>query len=144
MLEKIRYKKQILALIIHTNKNKKKGVNFVTPKKFVLQSGIMNHPKNHIIDPHIHKEYQRKIKSTPEALFITKGKLRVDFYTKKKIYIFSKILKKNDLIILNQGAHGFKVMEKCSMIEIKQGPFVKSEDKVRFNKIDENKIKIKK
>ena len=35
-------------------------------------------------------------------------------------------------------------MEKCSMIEIKQGPFVKSEDKVRFNKIDENKIKIKK
>ena len=94
MLEKIRYKKQILALIIHTNKNKKKGVNFVTPKKFVLQSGIMNHPKNHNIHPHIHKEYQRKIKSTPEALFITKGKLRVDFYNKKKIYIFSKILRK--------------------------------------------------
>ena len=53
-------------------------------------------------------------------------------------------IKENDLIILNEGSHGFKVEKKCEMIEIKQGPFNKLQDKIRFNKIGENKIKIKK
>jgi hypothetical protein len=57
--------------------------------------------------------------------------------------LFSKILKKEDLIILNDGSHGFKIIKKCKLIEIKQGPFYKSLDKERFKKIDEKKIKIK-
>ena len=75
---------------------------------------------------------------------IKRGELRVDFYNNKKKYLFSKILKKNDLIILNEGAHGFKVKKTLEMIEVKQGPYKLSKDKVRFKKIDENKIKIKK
>jgi len=77
-------------------------------------------------------------------LFVKNGILRVDFYVNKKKYLFSKILKKEDLIILNEGSHGFKVIKKCQLIEIKQGPFFKTLDKIRFKKIDEKKIKIKK
>ena len=69
--------------------------------------------------------------------------MRVDFYTDKKIYLFSKIIKANDIITLIQGSHGFKTIEPIQMIEVKQGPFQINRDKVRFEKIDEKKIKVK-
>ena len=144
MIEKLTYKKKILALVVRTNKNTKSGVNFISPSNFGLQVGLMRHKKNHFIKPHIHKKYSRRVYTTSEVLLIKKGILRVDFYNNKKKYLFSKILKKNDLIILNEGAHGFKIQKNLEMIEVKQGPYKLSKDKVRFKKIDENKVKIKK
>ena len=104
----------------------------------------MNHPKNHVIRPHTHTNYLRKIKKTAEVLFVKSGVLRIDFYSTEKKYLFSKILKKGNIIILIEGAHGFKVIKKCSLIEIKQGPFNPLVDKTKFREIDERKIKIKK
>ncbi len=144
MIEKIIYKKKILAIIINSTKFKKKGVHFTSPNNFTKQVGIINFNKNHLIKPHTHIKYLRKIHRTSEVLFITKGLLRVDFYKGNKKYLYSKILKKNDIIILNEGSHGFKFLKNCSMIEIKQGPFIKSLDKRRFQSINEKKIKIKK
>ena len=46
--------------------------------------------------------------------------------------------------MLVHGGHGFKVINDVEMLEIKQGPYVLSKDKVKFEKIDEKKIKIKK
>ena len=105
---------------------------------------INSAPKSQIIKPHTHRNYLRKINETAEVLFVKSGVLRVDFYASKNKYLFSKILKKNSIAILIEGSHGFKVIKKCSLIEIKQGPFVKKLDKVRFNKTKENKIRIKK
>ena len=144
MIKKITYKNKILATIIKTKKINKKGVHFISPKKFTHQVGFINYSKNHIIKPHTHKNFLRKIKKTSEVLFIKKGILRVDFYYNEKKYLFSQILKKDDLIILNEGSHGFKILKTCKLIEIKQGPFIKSLDKKRFEKINEKKIKIKK
>jgi len=104
----------------------------------------MSHKKNHIIKPHLHKRQVRKLNHTSEILLILKGVLRVDFYSKKKKYLFSKILKEKDIIMLVHGAHGFKVLKPVQMIEIKQGPFISKLDKIRFNEVDEKKIKIKK
>ena len=72
-----------------------------------------------------------------------KGVLRVDFYNEKKKYLFSKIIKAKDIIMLVHGGHGFKVLKKTEMIEVKQGPYFVSKDKVKFDKTDESKIKIK-
>lgn len=144
MIEKIKSKNKILAIVVRTNKIRKNGVNFISPKSFVLQLGFINRPKGYDIKPHTHKNFLRKINKTSEVLFVKSGLLRVDFYSNKKNYLFSKLLKKDDLIILNEGSHGFKMLKKCNLIEIKQGPFFKTLDKIRFNKIDEKKIKIKK
>lgn len=144
MIKKILHKKKILALIIQPYKFKKKGVFFTSPNNFTKQVGIINYPTNHLIKPHTHKKYLRKIYRTSEVLFIQKGQLRVDFYKNNKKYLFSKLVNKNEIIILHEGSHGFKVLKNCSMIEIKQGPFVRTLDKKRFNKIDEKKIKLKK
>jgi len=145
MVKKILYKKKLLA-IIYNEKDyaKKKGVTFPVPGFLPLQIGFMTHIKNHLIKPHTHINYLRKIKKTAEVLFVRNGILRVDFYSDKKKYLFSKILKKNNIIILLEGSHGFKIIKKCFLIEVKQGPFNKKLDKIRFKNIDEKKVKIKK
>ena len=137
MIKKITYKKKLLAIIVPETKLFESGVNFVTPNHFTLQLGFISHKSQTYIKPHTHKNYLRKIKKTTEILLIRKGSLRVDFYSKKK-YLFSKVVNKNKILIL------FKILKKCSIIEIKQGPFSLALDKERFNKIDEKFIKIKK
>jgi len=144
LIEKIKYKKKFLAIIVKFKKKRGRGVNFISPKKFTQQVGFISQPINHIIEPHTHNNFARKINKTSEVLIIQKGLLRVDFYISKNKYLFSKLLKKGDIIILNDGSHGFKMLKNCSLIEIKQGPYYKSSDKTRFKKIDEKKIKIKK
>lgn len=141
MIEKIFHKKQIFGYIIKYKK--KKGVNFLTPKNLSHQVGFISHKKKHIIKPHKHYKNIRRIEYTSEVLIILKGKLRVDFYTKTEKYLFSKIIKKNDIIILNTGGHGFKVLEPIEMIEVKQGPYNIKSDKKVFEAIEDSLIKIK-
>ena len=42
------------------------------------------------------------------------------------------------------GGHGFKVVKDVEMIEVKQGPYNIEKDKVKFNEVNEKKIKLKK
>ena len=108
MIKNITYKKKILAIIIKGNYNKKKGINFFTNPKFNQQVAFMNHPTNHVIQPHIHKNIKRKIQGATEVLIILDGSLKVNFYNNKKKFLFSKIIK-NDIVILLSGGHGFEV-----------------------------------
>lgn len=144
MIEKIRHKKKLFALIVRGNYRAKKGITFFTENKDIQQFGYMNHKKDHIIKPHIHKNQTRKLIHTSEVILILKGSLRVDFYNKRKKYLFSKILREKDIIMLVHGAHGFKVLKNVQMIEIKQGPYITKLDKIKFDETNEKKIKIKK
>lgn len=133
MIEKINYKNNLLALIIRKKKyEKKKGINFFTSQNLPLQVAYMQHVKNHKIQPHIHKKIMRKTYSTPEVLIIKKGRMKVDFYNNKKKYLKSRVLFKDDIILLLQGAHGFKIQKDCSFIEVKQGPYKEKSDKDKF------------
>ena len=144
MIENIIHKKKLYALIVRKKFRKKKGVNFFTSKEATQQFGYMKHKKNHLIMPHQHNKRLTKILITTEVIILLKGILRVDFYNEKKKYLFSKKIYDGDLIMLINGGHGFKVLKDVEMIEVKQGPYSLSSDKVKFNKIDEKKIKIKK
>ena len=144
VIEKIIYKKKLLALIVRGKYRNKKGITFFTPLNSTQQFGYMKHDKKYIIKPHLHKKRLTKILYTTEVILILKGILRVDFYNLKKKYLFSKIVKEKDIIMLVHGGHGFKVLKNIEMIEIKQGPYILSKDKVKFNNIDEKKIIIKK
>ena len=132
MIKNITHKSKILAIIIKGNYLKKRGVNFFTNPKLNQQVAYMNHPKNHLIQPHTHKNSLRKIKGTTEVLIILDGILKINFFDNKKKFIFSKTAQKNDIIILLTGGHGFEVKKNCKMIEVKQGPYSKSEDKFKF------------
>ena len=92
----------------------------------------MNHPKGYTIHPHTHKKNTRTISGTSEVLIILQGKLKIDFFTPKKKYMLSKLAKKNDIVILMSGGHGFKMMNNCKFIEVKQGPYDARKDKNKF------------
>jgi hypothetical protein len=144
MLKEIIHKKKLYALIIKETYQKKKGISFFTGNDCNQQIGFMSHPKDYLIKPHKHQKRETKIFITSEVIILQKGKLRVDFYDTKKKYLFSIIVKKNQIIMLVHGGHGFKVLKSVKMLEIKQGPFVSNKDKIKFDKIDEKEIKIKK
>ena len=61
MIENITYKKKNLAIIIRSSYLKKKGINFFTNPKLNQQVAYMNHPTNHLIQPHIHKKKYGKL-----------------------------------------------------------------------------------
>ena len=143
MIEKILHKKRLFALIVRRQFRKKSGINFFTSKKATQQFGYMKHKKNHIIKPHNHNKRLTKILSTTEVILLLKGVLRVDFYDNKEEYLFSKIIKEKDIIMLVHGGHGFKVLKNVEMVEIKQGPYSLSSDKIKFDKVNEKEIKIK-
>ena len=143
MIENINYKKKTYALIVRKNFRKKEGISFFTSKEHTQQFGYMKHKKDYLIMPHKHNKRLTKILTTTEVIILYKGILRVDFYSDKKRYLFSKKIYGGDLIMLVNGGHGFKVLKDVEMLEVKQGPYSTEKDKVKFTKIDEKKIKIK-
>jgi cupin fold WbuC family metalloprotein len=131
-VEKIIFKKELFALILRKkNQFKKYGVNFFTNNKDLLQVGLIKHKRNHQIKSHKHIKKIRKINYCTEVLIIKKGKLKIRFYNNNGINIKKdKTLRKEDIIILFKGGHGFLIKEKLEMIEVKQGPYIKNSDKV--------------
>ena len=144
MIEKIKYKKKLYALIVRGKYRNKKGISFFTPKEATQQFGYLKHKKGHIIQPHQHRKRLTKIMATTEVILLLKGSIKVDFYDEQKKYLFSKILKEKDIVMLVNGGHGFKVIKDVEMIEVKQGPYHLLKDKVKFSGIYEKKIKINK
>ena len=140
MLQEIRFNNQLLAIII-SNKYSEPGIHFFTPDDFSQQLAFMKHQVGKIIQPHVHNPVQREVHFTKEALFIRKGKIRIDFYTDQQNYIESHILETGDVILLSEGGHGFEILEETEMIEVKQGPYAGDKDKTRFEPVTEDKVK---
>ena len=141
MIEKIIYNMTLFAIIIRANYCEN-GINFFTDSTFSQQLAFMKHPRGKLIQAHIHQPNQREVIHTQEVLVIRKGSVRVDLYSSEKQYLESHILRAGDVILLASGGHGFEVLEDLEMFEIKQGPFVGIEDKVRFDGVATINVKI--
>ncbi len=120
---KIEYNDSLIAIIIPADYKNDGGIDFFTPNDFSQQLAYMKHPKGHIIEPHVHNVVVREVHYTKETLIIRNGSVRVDLYDNNRDYLESRILGKGDIILLNDGGHGFKALDDLEMIEIKQGPY---------------------
>lgn len=141
MIETIIFKERTLAIVLRTLFHEP-GIHFFTPKDFSQQLAYMNRPKDYVIEPHVHKLVPRNVEATQEVLFIKSGKVRVDFYDEKRDYLVSRILSAGDVILLAHGGHGFTMLEESEIIEVKQGPYAGEEDKVRFQGVGDDQLKI--
>jgi hypothetical protein len=66
-------------------------------------------------------------------LHIEYGKVDVDYYDSQGNQMARTNLDIGDTILLMSGSHGFKILEDCKIIEVKQGPHGGVEsDKKRF------------
>jgi len=139
MIEILKIKSTTYAIIIRSNAIANKS-SFLTKHKDEQQIGLLVLKKNLIINPHYHKKTKRIIENTSEILIIKKGKLRIDLYDVKFNYFKSSILKKNDVILILHGSHGFKILEDSVVIECKQGPFI--DNKTNINFIEEKNINL--
>jgi mannose-6-phosphate isomerase-like protein (cupin superfamily) len=142
MLENINHDGRLLAIIIYSN-YEAEGIKFFTSDDFTQQLAYMNRPQGYVIKPHIHNSVKREVQFTKEVLFIKSGKVRVDFYDDQKNYLVSRIINKGDVILLAFGGHGFEMIEDSEIIEVKQGPYAGEADKIRFNPVPSDLIKLK-
>ena len=102
----------------------------------------MRYPKGHVIQPHVHNPVSRAVHFTQEALFLRRGRLRVDFYSDEGAYLESRELQAGDVILLIRGGHGFEVLEEIEMVEVKQGPYVGDADKTRIKGVAANEVRL--
>ncbi len=132
--EEIKFENKLLAIVLRSN-FKQEGIKFFTPNDFSQQLGYMQREKGYEIAPHIHNAVKRNVDYTKEVLFIKSGIMQVDFYNDNKIYLESRVLYSGDVILLAYGGHGFKMIEKSEIIEVKQGPYAGDSDKTHFKGI---------
>jgi len=141
MIEEIRDGETIMAIIMR-HSYKADGIQFLTPDSFSQQLGYMNRPKGYVIKPHLHNPVSREVQYTNEVLFIKSGRVRVDFYDNDQRYLESRILETGDIILLIVGGHGFEMLEVSEIVEVKQGPYVGEHDKVRFEPIPSDMLRL--
>ena len=122
------------AIIIRANFVHDK-IWFPTSPSTSMQVGYLPHLKGSKIEPHFHISNERLIRDTLEVLFVRKGEIRVDFYNRSNEFALDVTLYANDTILLLEGGHGFEMLENTELIEVKQGPYIAFEDKVRFKGI---------
>jgi len=130
-LEEIRDGEQIIALVVRSSFTAP-GVTFFSRPEFSQQLGFIRYPTGHAIIPHVHNGVSREVMYTQETLFIRSGRCRVDLFRDDRTPLTSRELGAGDVILLAAGGHGFEILEECSMIEVKQGPYTGDGDKTRF------------
>lgn len=123
---------QLCAIILKAEYDES-GIQFLTAHELSQQLASMSYKPGKVIPAHTHQLVRREVLYTQEALFIRRGKLRVDFYSIEQEYRCSRILQKGDVILLIAGGHGFEVLEDLNMVEVKQGPYAGDKDKVVFS-----------
>ncbi len=121
----------LLAIFIKKDEIKD-GRSFETSNDEEFQIGAFNLEKDTLIENHIHLSQNRTISKTSEALVVINGEMEVTIYDNKKKFIEKLLVQEGDTIALLSGGHGIKINSKCKFVEIKQGPYIEDEDKVRF------------
>lgn len=112
-----------------------KVTEFITKDSFLLQVGQLVFPKGYYAKKHKHKINIRHIPYTAEVLFIKSGRLKYNIwdYDNPAKLIKEGIAEENEILILGKVAHSFESLSMTKIIEIKQGPFLGSKDKIFDN-----------
>jgi len=119
----IKYNGKILAHIFKSNLTSD-GVKFLTPESYSLQLGLLEHKKGVLLKSHQHNpELKYKVDTTQEFLYVEKGKVKVTYYSNDWKKVAAIILTKGDFLLHIDGGHGFEMLEKSRLIEVKQGPY---------------------
>ena len=140
MVERITHAGRLMSVIIRAG-HCVDSIEFYTPGDYSQQLACMDHPVGYCIPPHVHNEVPRQVTFTKETIFVRKGRMRIDYYDDNRDYIRSAIVGTGDVILLAYGGHGFEMLEATQLVEVKQGPYVGHEDKVRFESVDRAQVR---
>ncbi|MFH1057362.1 MAG: hypothetical protein V1797_01625 [Pseudomonadota bacterium] len=129
MVERYEDQGRLIALVLRRDADLGAGAHFLTTPDMGQQLAYMDHADGHRIKAHMHNASPRTVELTGEVLVIRSGRLRVDLMREDGSPLDQVTLGPGDVVLLNGGAHGFTVLERCQMIEVKQGPYLGAGDK---------------
>ena len=110
------------------------GLTFISDNNEFIQVGLRNYDSKKVLPAHYHKEYSREATRTCESVFVVKGIVKCNLYTKSGKFIKSFTLRKNQMAIQLYGVHEYKILDKAIVIENKNGPYFGPEvDRKRIN-----------
>lgn len=128
--EEIRSGDRLLAIRIGEGYRGAPGVHFFTPHAFSQQLAYMRRPAGDRVVPHRHGAIPREVLQTQEVLLVRSGRIRVQIYDDSGAHVADRELGAGDLILLAAGGQGVEVLDEAELIEVKQGPFAGSDDKI--------------
>jgi hypothetical protein len=131
-MEYIRTADDVLVSIIIRREFEPSETTFVTSPDLAQQVGFVVYPAGGVIKRHIHMNVDRQNVSSSEALIIRQGRLEIDIYDQDKNLLATRELSQGDFVLMVSGGHGFRILEKTILLEIKLGPYAGAADKELF------------
>lgn len=122
---------QVLAYVVRGDWTPSR-TQFLTSNDLGQQMGMIVYSAGDRIVPHLHLPVVREVHGTTECIVVRKGSCELDIYSSGKQLITSRYLKTGDIALLIAGGHGFRMTEDTTLFEVKQGPYVGTQDKERF------------
>jgi mannose-6-phosphate isomerase-like protein (cupin superfamily) len=122
---------QLLAITVKSSAEAE-GIRFLTSPDDQFQIGLLGWPSGHEIAAHTHVTLEREISRTSEVLFIRSGKVLMHLYSDSGVNLAEEMLSPGDTAVFLAGGHGFVMVEPAQIIEIKQGPYLGEQEKIRF------------
>ena len=122
---------KLLALVVY-RQFEPHETTFLTPDDCNQQLGFIVYGKDTRIPRHAHLPLERTITGTTEVVLVRAGACTAEIYSDSKQLLREFRLGPGDVILLNGGAHGFRLHEDTVLMEVKQGPFVGAPEKERF------------
>jgi len=130
-VEHICWKGQPLAYLIRAEWNPTK-TTFLTPNEFEQQVGFVVYPRGGVIARHTHRDLRRNLVGTSEVLIVRQGRCEIDVYNEERQLVATRELKAGDVLLMVGGGHGFRMLEGTVFLEVKQGPYLGPDEKLRF------------
>ena len=131
LIEKISWGETCLAYIIRAGYRPNK-TTFLTPPEFKQQVGYVVYPAGGEIHRHTHLPLARQLVGTSEVLIVQRGRCEIDIYNSDQDLVATRELHEGDIMLMVEGGHGFRMLEDTVFLEIKQGPYLETEEKERF------------
>ncbi len=122
---------ELMAIVVRSEFRGGK-YNFFTPDDLPLQMGTSFYAAGEDIRPHVHVPHLRSIEAINEFLFVKSGRLELTLYTREREPVATLELRAGDALLLTGGGHGLQVLEASQIIEVKQGPYLGIDDKVKW------------
>ena len=120
--KKITHKGKLYAIYFNVSEAED-GLSFISEDGDFIQVGIWKYQPKKTLPAHFHKEYIREATRTCESVYVVKGKIKCNLYTKSGNFIESFILNNNDMAIQLYGVHEYEILEEALVIENKNGPY---------------------
>ena len=99
------------------------GLSFISDDEDFIQVGIWNYSPKKILPAHYHNEYPREATRTCESVYVVRGKVKCNIYTKSGSFIDTFDLNENEMVMQLYGAHEYEILDKTIVVETKNGPY---------------------